>query len=254
MKLDSLDINIFLNDSCNWNCSYCGQNQHSNKKINKEILYKNLKKFKKELNNFLKINKISNINIIFQGGELSTDIKTLTRIKEIKNMFEDIPNLNYIFLTNFSGNLKYFDKLLTILDIKVIATLHQEYINEKLLIEFITKAELLNKKYPNKIIFNLLYSTDPNFRKLLKLLNKYNIFDNDLLKIEKDFLIKKGKNFNGKYGLPLVKEKEIYINKKDIVLNYHFEKDSIIDIINNTIMNYNNFNINITNKIMRMEK
>jgi pyruvate-formate lyase-activating enzyme len=188
LVFNHININFTLTESCNFKCSYCiqGFNQDSPIVLNINYFELILKKLKKEI---IK-NKITSLDITLMGGELSTQINFLNYFELINKVFENSSiEVHVNFLTNFSGNFNFFEKLNNMfnkISITFDISIHPEYFTKINLSKIIKFINIIDNK--NDIIINYLYSNYifiPDFElelDKLKLLNKKIIINKTLIR------------------------------------------------------------------------
>jgi len=136
MNFDHASVTCTVTYACNYNCTYCSQNQFLK---NPKTL--SIKIFKILIDKIFKEN-LKTLDFSLLGGELSTDFKYLEYFEYIlsknKEQFLNntyLDNLNIVFLSNFSGTDLFFIKLIEIIEKYKVPnltfnfeiTIHKEY-------------------------------------------------------------------------------------------------------------------------------
>lgn len=159
IKLDYITLIVELTYNCNFSCSYCSQNELKNNKsfMNFNSFKSKMLLFKREC---LKHN-IKYFNIILQGGELSMYDDSIKYFMIVKEIFSD-HQLKIIAPTNFSGNLKFYKRLINVFDGSNVEFIINISLHPEFLINFeknMSKLKILKK-------FNTNYKIEVSILKI----------------------------------------------------------------------------------------
>lgn len=122
LKENTLYIQIFTNDTCNYKCWYCYNHMPRTKKlIDFDVIHKFIFNIKKQTSKKIQLSLI--------GGEPSIHPNLYSFCKEMNNL----DNIEILVSTNLSQSVEFYDKLMDI-DVKMLITYHknQEEFVEKL--------------------------------------------------------------------------------------------------------------------------
>lgn len=171
-------VNWKLGIFCNYSCSYCWVDSHSNrydyKKLSQYIIMVDTLVDVALTNNFTKIQ----LNLL--GGELTTYKQFYNFLKYI-DQITDI-HFTVVLQTNLSAPVKYFDKMLSLsrINFKIIGSYHHEFSN---LDQFIDKIRFIKSKDIN--VLATVVMSPKNFDQLVDVAKKLNdSHDNNVFTIE----------------------------------------------------------------------
>jgi len=198
---NTLYLNTVFTKKCNFNCSYCSQNNSKDLRNNLDL---NI--FKEVLNNLLKFNNIDKYIFSVMGGELS--LLNIEYIENIFNIFNDAfnkkfdkiklkkNNIKIVFVTNFSTDFsniynKYFQNEFLENNVLLDLAISHHHQNEdklfnKTLSDFIDQKIILKRN----ILFTIKTFNENTYNKFIQLKNDF--FINEYQKHKDSFLIEFG--------------------------------------------------------------
>ena len=248
-----MEIFSELTFHCNYECWYCCQNVDHND--TKRISIKRYQLLTNKLLKEAKMAGVQDIEFSLMGGELSTDLEFLKyfeiSIGIVKKL--DIKNLSFTFLTNFSGDVLFFNKLQELFygtpyKLCLNITIHEEYATtEKKINAIISKLNQLRDSDNFIIDITFLKSNTKKYQKMQELINK----NKNKIKIKHNIifeeLVQKGKNSS--CGVDI--SKNVYPRYCD-ALSFSIINDFIINRCTNKKYNFLNFKID--KKLIKCDK